>query len=323
MSAANCSAKFGEFYVSNWKITGGRSAESEGGNQGPKVFVEGPKGKLDFELPRRTSAKLEGGNVIVSREGEDAEAKALHGLSRALVNNMVKGVSEGFVKKLEIQGVGFKAAVQGKNVNLALGYSHPINYPDSRPDQSDGGGKHQADHRRAEQTVGRPGRGGNPQLLPAGALQRQGVRYVGEKVGARKARQSNNQPRCRGQIRGPPSMRTDKKIKTGEAAPLAHSQKITGTKERPRMSVRFSNENIYVQFIDDAAGVTLASASTLGKTAPDRAKLAANAAGAKRSAPWRRKRPRAKASPASCLIAAARVITAKSRRWRMPRAKAD
>jgi large subunit ribosomal protein L6 len=65
--------------------------------------------------------------------GDDAQAKALHGLSRALVNNMVKGVSEGFVKKLEIQGVGFKAAVQGKTVNMTLGYSHPINYP--IPDQ--------------------------------------------------------------------------------------------------------------------------------------------------------------------------------------------
>jgi large subunit ribosomal protein L6 len=101
--------------------------------KGQKVFVEGPKGKLDFELPRRTSVKMDGTNVIVSRDGEDAEAKALHGLSRALVNNMIKGVSDGFVKKLEIQGVGFKAAVQGKNVNLALGYSHPINYP--IPDQ--------------------------------------------------------------------------------------------------------------------------------------------------------------------------------------------
>jgi large subunit ribosomal protein L6 len=101
--------------------------------KGRKVFVEGPKGKLDFELPPRTSAKVDGGNVVVSREGEDSEAKALHGLSRAIVNNMVKGVSDGFVKKLEIQGVGFKAAVQGKNVNLALGYSHPINYP--IPDQ--------------------------------------------------------------------------------------------------------------------------------------------------------------------------------------------
>ena len=101
--------------------------------KGQKVFVEGPKGKLDFELPGRTSAKLEGANLLVSRDGDDAEAKALHGLSRALVNNMVKGVSDGFVKKLEIQGVGFKAAVQGNKVNLALGYSHPVNYP--IPDQ--------------------------------------------------------------------------------------------------------------------------------------------------------------------------------------------
>jgi large subunit ribosomal protein L6 len=96
--------------------------------KGQKVFVEGPKGKLDFDLPRRTSAKVDGGNIIVSRDGEDSEAKALHGLSRSIVNNMVKGVSDGFVKKLEIQGVGFKAAVQGKVVNLALGYSHPVNY---------------------------------------------------------------------------------------------------------------------------------------------------------------------------------------------------
>ena len=101
--------------------------------KGQKVFVEGPKGKLDFELPPRTSARLEGANLLVSRQGDDAEAKALHGLSRALVNNMVKGVRDGFVKKLEIQGVGFKAAVQGNKVNLALGYSHPVNYP--IPDQ--------------------------------------------------------------------------------------------------------------------------------------------------------------------------------------------
>jgi large subunit ribosomal protein L6 len=96
--------------------------------KGQKVFVEGPKGKLDFELPARTSARLEGANLLVSRDGDDAKAKALHGLSRALVNNMVKGVSDGFVKKLEIQGVGFKAIVQGDKVNLALGYSHPVNY---------------------------------------------------------------------------------------------------------------------------------------------------------------------------------------------------
>jgi large subunit ribosomal protein L6 len=101
--------------------------------KGQQVFVEGPKGKLNWQLPRHTSIKVESGKVVISRQGDDDRVKALHGLSRALVNNMVRGVSEGFVKKLEIQGVGFKAAVQGKAVNLNLGYSHPINYP--IPDQ--------------------------------------------------------------------------------------------------------------------------------------------------------------------------------------------
>src|SRR5438270_3434974 len=94
--------------------------------KGQHVSVEGPKGKLDWELPRRTSLKVEGDKVVVSRQGDDSEAKALHGLSRALVNNMVRGVSEGFSKKLEIQGVGFKAAVQGQTLNLSLGFSHAV-----------------------------------------------------------------------------------------------------------------------------------------------------------------------------------------------------
>ncbi len=100
---------------------------------GPKVLVEGPKGKLNWELPHRTSLTVADGKIVVSRDGDDAQAKSLHGTSRALLHNMVKGVSEGFVKKLEIQGVGFKAAVQGKIVNLAHGFSHPINY--DIPDQ--------------------------------------------------------------------------------------------------------------------------------------------------------------------------------------------
>ena len=96
---------------------------------GRKVSMQGPKGKLDMEMPRRTSLKIDGNTIVVSRDGEDAEAKAMHGLGRALLNNMVEGVNVGFTKKLEINGVGFKAAVQGNVVNLSLGYSHPINYP--------------------------------------------------------------------------------------------------------------------------------------------------------------------------------------------------
>ncbi len=96
--------------------------------KGRSLSVEGPKGKLAMEMPPMTSARVESGKVLVDREGENAKAKAMHGLGRALVNNMVQGVSQGYVKKLEIHGVGFKAAVQGKTVTLNLGYSHPIIY---------------------------------------------------------------------------------------------------------------------------------------------------------------------------------------------------
>ena len=96
--------------------------------KGRSVHVEGPKGKLDFEMPRRITAKLEDGRVLVHRDGDDSEARAMHGLGRAIINNMVIGVSQGFTRRLEIHGVGFKAAVQGDKVNLSLGYSHPIQY---------------------------------------------------------------------------------------------------------------------------------------------------------------------------------------------------
>jgi large subunit ribosomal protein L6 len=96
--------------------------------KGRSVHVEGPKGKLDFEMPRRITAKLEDGKVLVHRDGDDSEARAMHGLGRAIINNMVIGVSQGFTRRLEIHGVGFKAAVQGDKVNLSLGYSHPIHY---------------------------------------------------------------------------------------------------------------------------------------------------------------------------------------------------
>ena len=90
------------------------------------VHVEGPKGKLAWTLPKQISGKVDGTHLAFDRSSEDRKIRALHGLSRALVNNMVKGVSEGFVKDLEIQGVGFKAAVKGSVLDLNLGFSHPI-----------------------------------------------------------------------------------------------------------------------------------------------------------------------------------------------------
>jgi large subunit ribosomal protein L6 len=93
------------------------------------VLVEGPKGKLSWKLPRDISGKIDNNKVTLARSAETRSVKALHGLSRALVHNMVQGVSEGFTKQLEIEGVGFKAAVQGSNLNVSLGFSHPILFP--------------------------------------------------------------------------------------------------------------------------------------------------------------------------------------------------
>ena len=94
-----------------------------------KVAVEGPKGKLDWKLPKGIKANVVENQVSLVRNAETRSLKALHGLSRALINNMVVGVSEGFTKNLEIEGVGFKAAVQGRNLNLSLGFSHPVLFP--------------------------------------------------------------------------------------------------------------------------------------------------------------------------------------------------
>jgi len=93
------------------------------------VLVEGPKGKLSWKLPRDISGRIDNNKVTLARSAETRSVKALHGLSRALVHNMVQGVSEGFTKQLEIEGVGFKAAIQGSNLNLSLGFSHPILFP--------------------------------------------------------------------------------------------------------------------------------------------------------------------------------------------------
>lgn len=96
---------------------------------GRTVVVEGPKGKLDFNLPEGIDLKTGDGSVVVSRITETRQLKALHGTARSLVNNMIIGVSKGFVKDLEIHGVGLRAAVKGKDLDLSLGRSHPLLHP--------------------------------------------------------------------------------------------------------------------------------------------------------------------------------------------------
>ena len=92
------------------------------------VTVKGPKGELTHELLPTVSVVVEGDTVTVSRFNEEKASKAQHGLTRALINNMVVGVSDGFSKKLEVNGVGFKVNQSGKNIKLSLGFSHDIDY---------------------------------------------------------------------------------------------------------------------------------------------------------------------------------------------------
>lgn len=97
---------------------------------GAKVTVKGSKGELSWTLPEGITAAVEGSTLNVCRASEtDRRLRALHGTNRSLLSNMVEGVSKGFVKELEIVGVGFKAAVKGKALDLSLGKSHPILHP--------------------------------------------------------------------------------------------------------------------------------------------------------------------------------------------------
>ncbi|MGD8412803.1 MAG: 50S ribosomal protein L6 [Candidatus Latescibacterota bacterium] len=96
---------------------------------GYMATVKGPKGTITKELPDTCDFKQEGDVINVSRRGEARVQRQMHGLSRALLNNMVVGVTDGFSKELEIIGVGFRAEVKGKELILSLGYSHPIHFP--------------------------------------------------------------------------------------------------------------------------------------------------------------------------------------------------
>ncbi len=95
-----------------------------------KVTVKGPKGTLERVLPAEMDIKLEDGHIVVTRPNDLKKMKSLHGLTRSLLNNMVHGVTEGYEKVLEVNGVGYRAQKQGKKLVLSLGYSHPVEMED-------------------------------------------------------------------------------------------------------------------------------------------------------------------------------------------------
>ena len=98
--------------------------------EGNKVTVKGPKGTLERDCAPEMEIKIEDGHVIVSRPNDLKRMKSLHGLTRTLIKNMVVGVTEGYEKKLEVNGVGYRAAKAGKKLTLSLGYSHPVEMDD-------------------------------------------------------------------------------------------------------------------------------------------------------------------------------------------------
>lgn len=95
---------------------------------GQAVKVKGPKGELNREFHERVTIAVEDGEAVVNREDDTRESRALHGLSRALLANMVEGVANGFKKELEVVGVGYRAQLKGRDIEMQLGFSHPVNF---------------------------------------------------------------------------------------------------------------------------------------------------------------------------------------------------
>jgi large subunit ribosomal protein L6 len=96
---------------------------------GATVRAEGPKGKLAQPVPSGLTPRVADGTIVIERASDERHVRALHGLARALVANMVTGVKDGFERKLDIVGIGYRAQLQGRNLQLALGYSHPVIFP--------------------------------------------------------------------------------------------------------------------------------------------------------------------------------------------------
>ena len=147
---------------------------------GQTVAVKGAKGELKFTAPDDVDRQDRGQSDHGRPRGESKRARAMWGMSRSMIQNLVVGVTKGFEKKLEISGVGYKAAVAGKNLQLSLGYSHDVMYRDS-------GGRHDHDaeadrnhHRRHRQAPGRPGRRRNPRCRGPEPYKGKGVKYADE-----------------------------------------------------------------------------------------------------------------------------------------------
>ncbi len=140
--------------------------------EGNTVAVQGPKGKLDTQLPRGIRMEQQDGHLVAIRENDSQSA--VHGLARALVNNAVEGVAKGWTRELEIVGIGYRAELKGKNmVVFSLGYSHPIEYPPKQTKLTVTGIDRQKVGQVAAEMRG---------LRPPDPYKNKGVRYAGERL---------------------------------------------------------------------------------------------------------------------------------------------
>ena len=157
---------------------------------GRSVQVKGPKGLLRVDLLPGIDAAVEGGELKVTREGADAQTRSFHGLVRALLANATTGVSEGWVKELEIVGIGYRAEKQGKDVVFSLGHSHPINFaaPDGIEIDVDAKANRVSVKGIDRQQVGQIAAEIRA-LRPPEPYKGKGVRYVGERVRTKAGKQ--------------------------------------------------------------------------------------------------------------------------------------
>ena len=209
---------------------------------GNNVVVKGPKGQLELDVFEKLAINVEDNVLTVSRPDDERETRARHGLTRALIHNMVVGVSEGFEKKLELAGVGYRVQQKGKNLEFSLGFSHPViveapegitfEVPDNTHVNVKGINKQQVGQIAAEIRGHRPPEPYNGKINLFRSL----------RMNKHKAKLEGLKRRQR-RVRG----------------------KVSGTAERPRLRVTRTNANIYAQIIDDSKGssLTLVSASTL------------------------------------------------------------
>ena len=210
-----------------------------------RVAVAGPLGSLQQQVPLRMAIEQENGDVVVTRPTERGDDRALHGLTRTLIANMVEGVTKGFEKRLEIQGVGYRAALKGTDLELSVGYSHAVT------DQA----AHRHHVRRA-----RSRRRSSSRESTSSRSARPRRRFAGcARPSRTRARASATRASSSGERSGSvPS------LSVAQARARRHRRvraKVQGTAERPRLVVFRSNRGIEAQLVDDVRGHTLAAAS--------------------------------------------------------------